>query len=211
MSDGQNSLYAALEKALAGGVSEAFEEAEARAGSIYDLPPDGEYQALIHLFEFMEYKDNKGIGLKVSYQITNDRVYAGRIAGDLFTIASFKPDGTVDTSRIDWLKGWLALMGVDVAQFDIASELRPSSPTLEALLDTPVLIKIKRTQGKWPDGSPRTFENIYLVKPLGEWGSGASTADFAPRPASDVTSQASLDGFSPPPAVARAADDDIPF
>lgn len=212
-------LLAALEAALSGGASEAFKEAEASSGSLYDLPPDGEYQALVHLFEFMEYKDNKGIGLKVSYQITNHAIYAGRICGDLMTIASFEPDGQggtiVNTDRIAWLKGFLVKMEVDVENIDLGIDLRPGSSMLERLIDTPVAIKIKRSEAR--DGSGRKFENVYLQQKIGDYGAGAAGVPagdgFTPHKQSDVPGAESFD-FGNVGVGARGgavADDDIPF
>lgn len=193
-------LMAALDAALAG-VSEAFKEAPANTGSIYDLPPDGDYQALVHEFEFIPYPAG-GIGLKVRYQITNHSLYGGRICGDLMTISE---------ERIAWLKGWLAKMGVDVDTLDLARELRPDSGTLTALLDTPVMIKVKRNQAR--DGSGKVYENVYLQQMLGEWGSGASAR------VSDVpgAAQGEFDGggfaMAPPAHATRGMTDldDIPF
>lgn len=207
MSDFLAALEAALDQ-----VETEWADAPANTGSIYDLPPDGEYEALTTAFEFIEYKKKDdgsggGVGIKVSYQVTNHNQYAGRICGDLMTISP---------ERLPWLKGWLAKMNVDVDTLDLRSELRPGSATFNALLDTPVLIKVKRSQGKVGSASEgKTFENVYLQQVLGEWGSGAAasggTNGFTPIRPSDVTTPQDAFSFAPSPARQRAADDDIPF
>jgi hypothetical protein len=171
-------------------LAEAFNSAPAQGGSIYDPPPDGDYQALVHEFNFVGWDAKPamngqpakpaGIGLKVNYQITNDATYAGRVCGTMFNL---------HPERIGYLKGWLSKLGVETDGLDIR-QLRPEpGGLLEKLLDTPVLIRVVRKGG---------YTNIYLEDRLGD----ART--------SDVTSQQSFQEFAPA-AKTRAADDDIPF
>jgi hypothetical protein len=176
------------------GIQEAFNQAPAEGGSIYDAPPDGEYQALVNEFSFIGWDAKSadkpaGIGLKVNYQVTNHDKYAGRIVGAMYNIT--------DPSRIGYLKGFLSTLGVDVEAFDIRT-LRPEpGGLLHKLLDTPVVVRVKRSNG---------FTNVYLLEKVGE-----------PNP-SDVTNQQSLEDFAMAGGtVARGtsgikqADDDIPF
>lgn len=175
------------------GIADAFRDAPAEGGSIYDPPPDDDYEALVHEFGFhgWEAKEGKpgGIGLKVNYQITNHSTYAGRICGSLFNIT--------DPARIGYLKGWLNTMGVNVEapEFDIRTYLRPEpGGPLNALLDAKVLIRVKRSNG---------YVNIYLQQRIDD-------GSYTP---SDVTpAQAGFEFATP---VGRSAagpqDDDIPF
>jgi hypothetical protein len=174
------------------GLDAAFKDAPAQGGSIYDPPPDGDYQALIHEFTFVGWEAKNGnpagIGLKVNYQVTNHATYTGRICGTMFGLA---PD------RLGYLKGWLETLGVDTSDLSL-TELRPEPGSLlSQLLDTPVMIRVKRKDG---------YTNVYLTEKLGD----ASV--------SDVTSQQDFNGFQPAaqgfaPTGRNAAkgDDDIPF
>lgn len=176
-------------------------DAPADTGSIYAPPPDGEYQALIHNFDFIESNETpKRIYLKVTYQIDNEAEYSGRRVDTLF--------GLEDPDRIKWLKSWLArLIGAERVEQTPITDVRPSSPLLNELLDVPVLIKVKRSDRAVDnEGNPRV--NIYLQQRLGDSLNGQLLA----RKSSDVTQQPSLDDFAP--AVGRSAindDDDIPF
>lgn len=179
----------ALQRAL-DGVADAFRDAPADGGSIYAPPPDDEYEALVHEFEFLS--GDWGVGLKVNYQITESQQYSGRIVGDMFGI---RPD------RIQWLKGFLSRLGVNVEELDVR-EIRPGSEVLNGLLDTPVLIRIKRNRR---DG--QEFVNVYLQRKLGEPGSAGGGF----TPASDLGAQQGL-GFETGYGRAQGAtDDDIPF
>lgn len=174
-------------------VQGAFKEAPAQGGSIYDPPPDGDYQALTHEFGFhgWEAKDGRpaGIGFKVNYQVTNNAAYAGRICGAMFNIS--------DPERIGYLKGWLTEMGVDTEAegFDLKAALDPSGETLARLLDVPVMIRVKRSGG---------YVNVYLQQRLGD------------QVISDVTPPTAQQDFALAPAAGSNAvyqhgDEDIPF
>lgn len=174
----------------------AWQDAPADTGSIYAPPPDGEYQALINEFDFIEQNDPPHAAfLKVVFQVDNDPEYSGRLVDTLFALE--------DPERVKWLKSFFARLGVNVEQTPI-TEIRPGSALLNGLLDTPVLIKVKRSEKSFDrDGSPRV--NIYLQQKLGAYR-------LAGAPASDVTTQEQLGAFEP--AVGKNATfdgDDIPF
>lgn len=171
-------------------VAGAFASAPAEGGSIYDPPPDNDYEALVNEFSFVgwEPKNGKpgGIGLKINYQITNHSTYSGRICGAMFNLT--------DPERIGYLKGWLSVMEVDVESFDVR-ELRPTPDSiLNSLLDVPVLIRVRRSNG---------YVNVYLQQRL---GAAVTRSDVTPP-------QAGFD-FAGAGVGARgqnATDDDIPF
>lgn len=199
----------ALEAALAQGV-EAFEQAPADAGgSMYEPPPDDDYDALIHEFDFIEWDAKSvdqvgGIALKVRYQVTNHEFYAGRICDDMFVLAEKLPGGHVQASeRVKWLKGWLYKLGVNVEDPNVLLQCRPGSELLNSLLDKPVRIRVKRKEDR--NGQMRT--NIYLLEAGGEYLPAAA-------PPSNQASFNDTSGFAPQPSNAvygRPADDDIPF
>jgi hypothetical protein len=100
----------------------SWADAPADTGSIYTPPPDGEYQALIHEFDFIEQKDPPhAVFLKVTFQVDNDPEFSGRRVDTLFSLE--------DPERIKWLKSFLARLGVDVEQTPI-TEVRPGSALL---------------------------------------------------------------------------------
>lgn len=181
-------LQAALDN-----VEQAFREAPAEGGSIYDPPPDDDYEALVNEIAFIAWEAKNGnpagIGLKVNYQVTNHSTYSGRICGAMFSLTP---------ERIGYLKGWLNTMGVDVENFDL-QQLRPEpGSVLYSLLDVPVLIRVKRNRSN--DG--RLFVNVYLQQRLGD---AVQTSDVTDR-------QAGFDFGAPAVGVGRnATDDDIPF
>lgn len=190
---GQTDLLEALQSAL-DGVEEAFRDAPADSGSLYQPPPDDDYEALVHQFEFLS--GDWGVGLKVNFQITNHSKYSGRICGDLFGIT---PD------RIGYLKNFLARLDVDVENMSV-QELRPGSDLLNSLLDTPVLIRVKSKDSGNNDG--KRYTNVYLQRKLGEPGSNGQ--GFTPR--SDLGTQQGIDfGALAGTRVQNATDDDIPF
>lgn len=174
-------------------VQDAFNDAPAEGGSIYDPPPDGEYEALVSELAFVgwEPKNGKpgGIGLKVNYQITNHSTYAGRITGEMYNIT--------DPARIGYFKGWLNTMGVDVEGLNL-SALRPEPGSiLYSLLDVPVYVKVVRKGG---------YVNTYLQQRLG---------DAIDTGRSDVPGhQGQFGGVGDPIPAGNQytpTDDDIPF
>lgn len=182
-------LMAQLEAALNDpGLQAAWNDAPAQSGSIFDPPPDGEYDALVHEFEFIawEAKDGKpaGMGLKVNYQVCNDAKYTGRIVGDMFGLAP---------ERLGFLKGWLEQFGVDTNAMSLG-QLRPGieGSVIDPLLDKAVVVKVRR-KGQ--------YVNVYLQQVIeGGWQK------------SDVTTPDQLSAFTPHPRSAvGAGDDDIPF
>lgn len=182
-------------------VQGAFADAPADTGSIYTPPPDDDYEALIHEFEFLG--GDWGVGLKVRYQITNHSMYAGRVVGDLFSLTP---------ERIQWLKGFLGRLDVNTEEIDVTVDLRPGSEMLNGLLDTPVLIKVKRSMGtEKGTGQPKEYVNVYLQRKLGAPGSNGQ--GFTPIAASDVTTPADAFDFGNVGGANQytPTDDDIPF
>lgn len=167
-----------------------FDAAAADTGSRYDLPPDGDYQALVHRFDIVESDKLQQVFLKTELQIDNHPAYSGRIVDMMHNLE--------DPDRIGYLKGHLALLGIPVDGLDLR-EIRPGSELLQAVLDTPVEITVKTSKKLDNDGKP--FRNVYCNRSLG--------APLTTR--GDVP--ADTEGFTAAPSSSRPTgeDDKIPF
>lgn len=173
----------------------AWEDAPTDTGSLFTPPPDGDYQALVHEFRFVEGGTPVQAFLVNAFQIDNDPEYSGRIVDTMFSLE--------DPERIKWLKAHFAKLGVDVEHVPI-TQIVPGSPLLNGLLDTPVLIRVKRSDKlDQRTGLPRV--NIYLQERLGSPGAAA--------PVSDLQTGFESEDFAPVPVGRNAIqdDDDIPF
>jgi hypothetical protein len=137
-----------------------FQEASADGGSMYDPPPDDDYQALIHEFDFFEAGPPTQAFLKMRFQVQHHPEYGGRFADTVYSLE--------DPDRIDWLKKDLAtLVGREqVEQLNDGVDLLPGSDFLESLLDVPVLIRVKRPGRKNAKGYE--IVNVYLQQRLGD-------------------------------------------
>jgi hypothetical protein len=135
----------------------AFNDAPADSSGPFDLPPDGDYQALVRRFDFFEAKASGQAFLKTELEVANHPEHAGRSAETVHNLE--------DPAKIEYLKRHLATLGADVEQLDLR-EVRPGSPTLEALCDTPVEITIKTSDKTDRDGNP--YRNVYVNKRLGD-------------------------------------------
>ena len=119
-----------LEERLAK-VQDAFNNAPADGGR-FEMPPDGEYQAIVDSFDFFEASDRAFF--KTVMTVQNDDDYEGRRIETVH--------GLDDPDKIAWLKQHLATLGVAVDDLDL-TEIRPGSQTLANVLDTPVLVSVK--------------------------------------------------------------------
>lgn len=157
-----------------------FDQASADPAGQFDLPPDGDYQALVRGFDFFEARDH--IFLKTELEVANHPDHAGRRAETVHDLE--------DPNRIEWLKKHLATLGADVNGLDL-TQVRPGSPLLLALCDTPVEIKVKTSDKRDKDGN--YYRNVYVNKRLGD-----PLRSDVPAP-------------SPEPVGAAVKDDEIPF
>jgi hypothetical protein len=141
-------------------VQAAFQDAPANGGGSSD-PPDGDYQALIHSFEFFEAGTPIQAFVKIVLQIQHHPEYGGREVGSVFSLE--------DPDRIGFLKAALArVVGSDrVDQLNLAVDCLPGSEFIEnEMLDVPVLIRIKRP-GK-TNSKGYEIVNVYIEQRLGD-------------------------------------------
>lgn len=150
--------------------------------SAFDLPPDGDYQAIVDRFDFIQSKKNERYYLKTELKIMGGGEWDGHMVSTLHDME--------DPERFDFLKTHLTRMGMD----PIPDELDNLPSALNGLLDTPVEVTVKTSN----DINPKTsqpYRNLYVNKALGP----------PLRQRSDVPTP------EPAGAAATKADDDIPF
>lgn len=162
----------------------AFNDAPADASSPFDPPPDGDYQALVKRFDFFESKSGQAF-IKTELEVVHDAHYTGREASVVHNLE--------DPDRIGYFKRHLALLGANVDDLDLR-QVRPGSPLLEDLCDTPVEITVKTSDRLDKDGNP--YRNVYVNRRLGD----PIRSDIPAVPSADV-----------PSGGAVAPDDNIPF
>ena len=182
-----------LEERLAANLA-AFNEAPADTGSLFELPPDGEYQASVYEFDFFEGGDPKQAYLKIVCVVEHDETYTGRRC-------DLGPYSLEDAERFRFLKADLRRLGAEPETYAL-TDLLPGSEFLKGLLDTPVEIKVV-TRDKVNPKTGEVYRNVWLQKRLGAPGSAAEGF----TPASDVPARTG--DFSPP--AGGYDDDDIPF
>jgi hypothetical protein len=135
---------------------QAWDQAPASTGFGDDWPPDGDYQATILEFDFID-TEKAGLFLKVVFQVENDATYRGRRVEQLYTLE--------DPDRLKYTKQALATMGVDTAGTALA-DIYPDAPLLNSLLDTPVEIAVKSSE-KVNEKTGQRYRNAYVNKRLG--------------------------------------------
>lgn len=120
--------------------NDAYDKAPA---GLNDLPPDGDYQAVVDRFDIFEAKSNNRLYLK-----TEMTVALGDYKGwSVDTIHSLD-----DPDRMSWLKKHLTTLEVD------CHDLSKLEDCLVTALDAPVLVAVK-TKGE--------YRNVYVNQRLG--------------------------------------------
>jgi hypothetical protein len=168
---------------------EAFKAASADGpASLFDPPPDGDYQTLVHEFDFFEGGQPKQAYLKIRFQVQHHPEHAGRFCESVYSLE--------DPDRLDFLKSDLAkLVGRDAVEgLNFAVDLLPGSDFLESLLDVPVLVRVK-TGTKINPRTEKPYVSIYLQQRLGDPVHGATPPGRLPTSGSDVPNDTS--GFDP--------------
>ena len=142
-------------------IQAAYADAPTEPPSQFDPPPDGDYQALVHEFDFFEGGTPKQAYLKIRFQVQHHPEHAGRFAEIVYSLE--------DPERIGYLKaGFAKLIGTDAAnRMNIAVDCLPGSELLESLLDVPVLIRVK-TGNRINQKTGKPYVGVYIEQRLGD-------------------------------------------
>jgi hypothetical protein len=170
-----------LEDRLAAANAGYKEAPEATGEGKFDLPEDGDYQAIIERFDHI---DIKGVlYLKTEMKIAHDAKYAGKEVSMLHNLE--------DPEKAGWLKKHLRTLGLnpDIELTDLFDEVRKA-------LDVPVEIAVVTGQ-RINEKTGKPYRNVYLNKSLG--------GPLGPNPEAPATPPAQV------AAGPAAGDDDIPF
>jgi hypothetical protein len=177
-------------------VQPAFDAAPDEDTDRFAPPPDGEYQTLVHEFDFFEGGDPKQAYMKMRLQVVHHPEQAGRFCEIVYTLE--------DPDRISYLRRDLARLGEDTSRFDLAREL--TTGALQArLLDTPVLVRVK-TGSKLNPKTGTPYVSVYVQRRLGDPDRSARR-DLERTGASDVPEPAANEFVHPN----QTSLDDIPF
>lgn len=110
-----------------------------RQRDLGELPPPGDYQAIVDRFDFFEAKSNGRLYLKTELKVVGTEHEGWPIE----TIHDLE-----DPERFDWLKTHLHRLGADVDNF----QLSQIETLLHDLLDVPVEVNVYEYESK-KDGS----------------------------------------------------------
>lgn len=192
-----------LEERLARQQEEYANVPAASNGEPDELPPDGDYQALVRAFDFFESKAGTAY-FKIELEIALDPEYKGR---SVDVIRQLEPRLEQDQEswrkQLSFLKGDLKTLGVPVDT--PLTEIRPGSDVLRAVLDVPVEIAIRTSQSiNQKTGQP--YRNVYINERLGE-PMRAGGGDVPP----DTSGLPQQQTLAAPAAAAAGNDNDIPF
>jgi hypothetical protein len=183
-----------LEQRLAQ-VQAAFDAAPAEGPSQFDPPPDGDYQTLLHEYDFFEGGDPKQAFMKIRFQIQHHPEHAGHFIEKVYTIET--EDG------VGYLKSDLHRMGVNVEGFQLS---RIATGELQSeTLDLPLLIRVKRP-GKL-NRKGKEIVNVWIQQRLGDPVRAQSVGEARGWNPSDVPG-AQGDEFVHPD---QGKLDDVPF
>lgn len=162
-----------------------------------DMPPDGEYQTLVHDFDFFESRTPpRRAYMKMRLQVQHHPEEAGRFVEKVYSIE--EEDG------IGYLKADLHRLGVNVEGMNIGQAIT-SGALAEELYDVPVLVRVKRPAGKTNKRGEQVV-NVYIQQRLGD--PDRSARGFLERNgASDVPGTAAGEFVHPD----QTSLDDVPF
>jgi hypothetical protein len=139
-------------------MNDAWQQAEIPEGG-YELPPDGDYQAVVERFDWFEANSNGHLFLK-----TEMRISSGASSGaEVQTIHDVE-----DPERLGWLKRHLSTLGVEDGPLNTLEQ------RLAPVAGTPVEIRIKTSTKTNADGIP--YRNVYVNKRLGAPGAAPAAA-----------------------------------
>jgi hypothetical protein len=159
-------------------------------------PPDGDYQTLVHDFDFFQGGTPRRAYMKMRLQVQHHPEEAGRFAEKVYSIE--EEDG------IGYLKADLHRLGVNVQGMNIGQAIT-SGALAEELYDVPVLVRVKRPAGKTNKRGEQVV-NVYIQRRLGDPDRSARR-DLERNGASDVPEPAAGEFVHPE----QASLDDVPF
>lgn len=173
-------------------MNDAYKAAPVADGGSFELPPDGDYSAIIDRFDTFEGKNGPTAGhlfLKTEMKIVHNDEFEGRQVSVVHNLE--------DPMRLDQLKRHLAILGLDPDGFNF-SELFDQ---LSMALDLPCEIAIK-TSTKTNPSTGKFYRNVYLNRVFG-----------TPMRKNEPTKSAAASDLPPAPAAASVPVDDteVPF
>lgn len=143
-------------------MDDAWRDAVPPAGGI-EMPPDGDYQAVVERFDFFESSKNGHLLLKTELSVTSGN-HSGWPVSTLNDLE--------DPERLGWAKKHLQTLGLEV------DPLSTLESRLTEAVHVPVEITIK-TKGE--------YRNVYVNKRLGDAGAvPAGAAKSAKHPDDDI-------------------------
>jgi hypothetical protein len=149
-------------------------------------PPDGDYQTLVHDFDFFQGGTPRRAYMKMRLQVQHHPEEAGRFAEKVYSIE--EEDG------IGYLKADLHRLGVNVQGMNIGQAIT-SGALAEELYDVPVLVRVKRPAGKTNKRGEQVV-NVYIQRRLGDPDRSARR-DLERNGASDVPEPAAASSCTP--------------
>jgi hypothetical protein len=146
-------------------MSALWDDTEATAGSLFEPPPPGDYEGLVHEFDFFEGGTPKQAFVKVRLQVQGENQYAGRFAEIVNSLE--------DPERLGFLKSLFnTLAGDDLGQAVLGRQYRltdvaPETDFLISLLDVPVRFRVVASK-KLNEETGKPYLNVYLNERLGQ-------------------------------------------
>jgi hypothetical protein len=145
-------------------MNSAYQEAEAPEGGSYELPPDGDYQAVVERFDWFEAKSGEGhLFLKTEMRVANGP-HSGASVDTVHDVE--------DPERLGWLKRHLTTLGVK------DGPLSTLEKRLADVVGVPVEVRVKTSTKTNADGIP--YRNVYANKRLGDPGATPTPAGKNP-------------------------------
>jgi hypothetical protein len=149
----------------------------------WENPPDGEYQARVHSFDFHDGKN--GLALRTQFELLGPH-NAG------WKVSTFHP--LEDRDRLKWTKQHLSMLGVN------AHSLEELESALPSALDKVCDVALRTRKGK--DG--REWQNLYLNRVVG----GVTASESQPVSGEEPPPHDDEDRPKPKDEIPL---DDIPF
>lgn len=148
-------------------MQDAFEGAPLPEGG-YELPPDGDYQAVVERFDFFEANSNGHLFLKTEMRVSSGQ-HQGAYASTIHDVE--------DPDKLGWLKKHLTMLGVQDGPLGTLTE------RLEPVAGAAVEIRVKTGPGKNSDGIP--YRNVYINKRIGAVPVGGAKPTASTKKPSD--------------------------